>query len=80
MGLLTNPGKNLTRNDAFDWFHAVVPVAYCQGVLLDGHWARQTEIVVDTLANGGLRAQMAAIFSGRGNGVERFLREIEGEG
>jgi hypothetical protein len=76
--LLIDPRKTLTRNDAFDWFHTVVPLAYCQAVLLDGHWARQTQIVTKMLADAGSTAALAAVFSGRGDGVESFLREVEG--
>jgi hypothetical protein len=75
--LLADPGKKLTRNDAFDWFHTVVPLAYCQAMLVDGHWARQAEIVTKTLADAGSKAPLAAVFSGRRGGVERFLREVE---
>jgi hypothetical protein len=76
--LLADPGKKLTRNDAFDWFHTVVPLAYCQAMLLDGHWARQAEIVTKILVDAGSKASLAGVFSGRGDGVERFLREVEG--
>src|SRR5437879_2421994 len=34
---LVDARKNVTRNDAFDWFHTVVPLAYCQAMLLDGN-------------------------------------------
>lgn len=74
--LLVDPGKKLTRNDAFDWFHTVVPLAYCQAMLLDGHWANQAEIVTKMLADAGSKAQLAAVFSGRGDGVERFLSHL----
>lgn len=76
-GLLRNPGKKLTRNDAFDWFHTIVRVAYCHAVLLDGRWATQVDIVRTAIVDAGSTARMAAIFSGSDDGVERFLREIE---
>ena len=50
--LLADPSKRLTRNDAFGRCHTVVPLAYCQAMLLDGHWARQVEIVMKILAAG----------------------------
>jgi hypothetical protein len=77
-GLLINRGTNLTRNDAFDWFHTVVPLAYCHAALLDGHWARQAEIATEKLRAAGSTAPLASVFSGRDNGVERFLRHVEG--
>ncbi len=76
--LLADAAKKLTRNDAFDWFHTVVPLAYGHAILLDGHWARQAEIVARALAKGGSKAPVAAVFSAKGDGVERFLREVEG--
>ncbi len=29
----------ITRNHAMDYFHSVVPLAYCDYIVLDGHWA-----------------------------------------
>jgi hypothetical protein len=49
----------------------------CQVELLDGHWARQAEIVTKTLADAGSKARLAAVFSGRGDSVESFLHEVE---
>jgi hypothetical protein len=40
---LTDKKLRADRNHAIDVCHAVVPVAYCEYVLLDGHWAAQVE-------------------------------------
>ena len=39
--LLVDPKTKMTRNHAIDLFHAVVPAAYCDLVLLDKHWETQ---------------------------------------
>jgi hypothetical protein len=74
---LIDPSHRLTPNDAFDWFHAVVPAAYCDVVLLDGSWAAAIERVRETLRREGNSAPVAAAFSRRQGGVERFLQALE---
>jgi hypothetical protein len=48
-----NTTKRLTRNDAADFFHAIVPLAYCDYVLLDGYWATQASIAAHRLYQTG---------------------------
>lgn len=42
------------------------------------HGARQAEIVAKMLADAGSKTPLAAMFPGRADGVEGFLREVEG--
>lgn len=73
--LLVNPAKKINKSDFFDFGHAVVPVAYCDYVLLDSHWRTQVEIARTRIAAAGLTFPMAQVFSAQG--IERFLRELE---
>lgn len=75
--LVDAPGKKLTRNDAFDWFHAVVPASWCELVLLDGHWAYSVNRVRTLLNDRGAPFPIATAFSQRDDGVEAFLRTLE---
>ena len=43
--LLVDNRTKITRNHAIDLLHAVVPVAYCDLVLLDKHWETQVDRV-----------------------------------
>lgn len=65
------------RNHASDLMHAVVPVSYCDVVLLDAHWCTRMAQVEKRIRAAGLTFPMAKCFSGRGNGVDEFLNEFE---
>jgi len=74
--LLVDPKTKLTRNHAIDLFHAVVPAAYCDLVLLDKHWETQIERVRSRLVSAGISVSVAKVFSGKRGGVSRFLEEL----
>ena len=65
------------RNHAMDVSHSIVPVAYCDYVLLDSHWATQVEHARKRIRSGGLSFHMAKVFSEQANGMEIFLQELE---
>ncbi len=67
----------MVRNDAMDCFHAVVPVAYCDFVLLDKHWAAQVTHVRARFEAGGLAVPMATVFTRGRGGVEKLLTALE---
>jgi hypothetical protein len=69
--------KKLTRNDAADFFHAIVPVAYCDCVLLDGHWATQASVAAHPLYQAGQIETIAQAFSQRQNGLLKFFDALE---
>ncbi len=75
--LLVDKGTKLTRNQAIDLFHAVVPVAYCDLVLLDKHWETQVDRVRSRFDAPGMVIPIGRVFSGKANGIERFLCELE---
>ena len=75
--LLIDKGTKMTKNHAIDLLHAVVPLAYCDLVLLDKHWETQVERVRSRFHNAGMSLPMGNIFSAKANGIVRFLCELE---
>ncbi|MGH8511961.1 MAG: hypothetical protein ACREU8_11445 [Gammaproteobacteria bacterium] len=75
--LVTDKGKKITENDAIDFFHAVVPVAYCDYVLLDKPWAAQVAQIGLRSKKTGMNVPMAAVFSRGRSGVEELLRTLD---
>lgn len=67
----------LTRNQAIDLLHAVVPVSYCDLVLLDKHWQTQVDRVRARIESAGLQIPIAEVFSAKSNDVDLFLQELE---
>ncbi len=74
--LIVDKGTKITRNQAIDLLHAVVPVAYCDLVLLDKHWETQVDRTRSRL-NGGISIPIARVFSGKAGGLDRFLCALE---
>lgn len=75
--LLVDQGVKISRNHAIDFMHAVVPLAYCEFVLLDKHWETQTRLVRFRLKKSGLSVPLAEAYSEGENGIERFLQALE---
>jgi hypothetical protein len=75
--LLVDSRTKMTRNHAIDLFHAVVPAAYCDLVLLDKHWETQVDRVHSRLISADIAIPVARVFSGKSEGVNRFLNELE---
>jgi hypothetical protein len=75
--LLIDQQLKVTRNHAVDLLHAVVPVAYCDFVLLDKHWEAQVERVAARLKAAGLSVPLARVFSGKAGQLDRFFAELE---
>jgi hypothetical protein len=67
----------ITRNHGIDFMHAVVPVAYCELVLLDKHWEAQVGCVRSRLNAAGMSVPIGRVFSGKANGIDRFVNELE---
>lgn len=74
--LVVDQRKQTTQNDVMDFFHTIVPVAYCDYVLLDKHWAAQVAQARSRFNQVGLSVPMAAIFSRGRTGVEQLLDEL----
>ncbi len=64
----------MTKNDAADLSHAVVPVSCCQYVLLDKHWEEQVNQARKRLS-AKMSLAIANVFSRKS--VECFLSEFE---
>jgi hypothetical protein len=77
--LMIDKKTRMTRNDAMDFFHTVVPVAYCEVVLLDKRWETLVERVRLRLEQADETIPIATVFSGKEktNGVDRFLNMLE---
>ena len=54
----------ITPNDAMDLFHAVVPVSYCDFVLLDNRWRDQVDRLRGRLTQLGAPFPVATVYSG----------------
>lgn len=75
--LSLQPDMRLSPNDAMDFLHAVVPIAYSDFVLLDRRWASLGRQAVQRLQGAGHRAHMSDIFSSKRGQVEDFLASVE---
>lgn len=75
--LLIDKGLRVSRNHAIDFMHAVVPLSYCEFVLLDKHWETQVERVRSRLSQTTLNVPLAKVYSEKSDGIERFLCELE---
>lgn len=74
---LIDPSVPFTANHAFDLLHAVVPVSYCNFVLLDSHWQNLVERARTRLTNQGINLSLAQVYSKKNNGIEIFLGELK---
>jgi len=68
---------SLSSNDALDFLHGVVPIAYSDYVLLDRRWASLGRQAVQRLRNAGHETLVAEIFSGEQGQLEMFLLSLE---
>lgn len=77
-GLMRDRSTPLTANDALDFFHTIVPVAYADFVLLDGRWRDQVDRLRGRLIRTGVDLPLAAAFSGKG-AMAKLIDALEGE-
>jgi hypothetical protein len=76
IGAFFKEGARVNQNDAVDTCHVVVPVAYCDFVLLDGRWLAEVEKARARFTRKGMSFPMAEVFSERKNGLKRFLEAL----
>lgn len=76
-GFLLDPAAPISDNDVIDLIHAVMPINCCDYVLLDGPWAERVEKMKQRITKTGSIMPLAKCFSGRGQGVEAFLQDLE---
>jgi hypothetical protein len=74
--LMRNQSR-IEPNDAQDFFHMIVPLVYCDYVLLDKHWEEQIKTVRRRLDRAKSSVQLAQAFSPTDDGIERFLTALE---
>ena len=77
--VLLDHSAKFSQNDAIDLVHAVVPLAYCEFVLLDKHWQAQAEKMRGRFAEANMMFPVAQVFSGKRNEIERFLSLLESD-
>lgn len=79
-GFLVDRGMKVSRNHAIDFMHVVVPLSYCEFVLLDKHWEAQVKLVRSRLSKTALEVPLARVYSEKSDGIERFFGDFESEG
>lgn len=76
--LLKNPKLKMTVNHAFDLMHTVVPVSYCDFVLIDSHWSTQVEQTRKKMEKDGvLKFSLAKVYSEKNDGINRFIEDLK---
>ena len=75
--ILRDYNKVLTANDAMDFFHAVVPIAYCDFVLLDAQWEHRVKEVSERLIQHNIGIKQADVFSDKLGRLEHFFECLE---
>ncbi len=75
--LIVDKGTRITRNQVIDLFHAVVPVAYCDFVLLDKYWETQIGRVCSRFEKAGMAVPTAKVFSAKADGLNQFLNDLD---
>lgn len=75
-GLMRDKSTPITPNDALDFFHTIVPVAYSDFALLDGRWRDQVDRLRTRLKRTGVQFPLATVFSGKG-AIERLIADLE---
>lgn len=74
---LIDRSLNITRNHSIDLLHSIVPVAYCDFVLLDAHWKEQVSRMRNRLKEAKLNVPIASVFSRRANGLHGFFSALD---
>lgn len=69
--------RRVEPNDALDFYHVVVPAAYCEFVLVDKDWRTIVEQARSRLRRAGFSFPMADAISKSTGGVGRLVRELE---
>jgi hypothetical protein len=76
--LILDRSTNLSRNHAMDFLHAVVPVAYCDFVMLDKYREDQVRRMRERLTAASIDIPLARVISKRSGGLEGLVRSLEG--
>lgn len=76
-GLVLDRSTSLSRNHALDFLHAVVPVAYCDFVMLDKHWEDQVRRMRERLTSASIDTPLARVLSKRSGGLQALVEALE---
>lgn len=76
--LVKQRNLKISHNDAIDLTHTVVPVSYCDYVLLDNAWATRVNQMRTRFIKANVHIPMAKVFSKKNDGLESLFRELEG--
>jgi hypothetical protein len=76
-GMNLDPQTPFTANDAIDLMHAVIPVSYCDFVLLDGGWAERVRQLAERGADYSPPVVPARCYSERRGGLKHFIEDLE---
>jgi hypothetical protein len=76
-GVILDPSMPFSQRDAADYQHAILPISYCDYVLLDGKWQAMVQAMERRIEALGLSLVTARCFSERRRGLEKFLTELE---
>ncbi len=74
-GLMRDKTAPITPNDALDFFHTIVPVAYSDFVLLDGRWRDQVDRLRARLRRTGVEFPLASALSGA-SAIETLIENL----
>ena len=75
--LVKQRNLKISHNDAIDLTHTVVPVSYCDYVLLDNAWTTRVNQMRARFTKAGVCIPMAKVFSKKNDGLESFFKELE---
>ena len=76
MKYILRGNMGITSNDWCDMHHAIVPLAYCDFVLLDQRWHGIMSQIQNRLKKAGHDKEMAEVFCGRT--FDGFLHKLSG--
>lgn len=74
--IMLDPAKKITPNDAIDFMHTVVPVAYCDFALLDAQWKHRVSSVVRRFREQNLQVRVARVFGGTPEDLEALFEAV----
>ena len=73
--LVRDSRLSLSPSDRRDLFHMIVPLAYCDFILLDRAWAGRAKAITQRLRECGHTAEFAQVF--HGGEMEKFWSAFE---
>jgi len=71
--ILLDQSTIITRNHAIDLLHSVVPIAYCDYVLLDKYWVPQVDQLRRRFKKKQMPISLANVYSKKNNGILNFF-------